>query len=88
MRGDLEQAEELYERALEFYQALEHHDGMASQYGNLGNVARFYGELDQAESLYRQALELYRGLGNQAGVASQYGNLANVDQMRWKMGSC
>ena len=39
IRGDLEQAEELYRKSLQINEQLGHLEGMAADYGNLGIIA-------------------------------------------------
>jgi tetratricopeptide (TPR) repeat protein len=63
IRGDLEQAEAMYQKALALDEALGHKEGMASDYGNLGNVYRIRGDLEQAEAMYQKALALFQQIG-------------------------
>ena len=68
--------------------ALGRQDGMASVYGNLGNVYRTRGELDRAVEMFEKSLAINEALGRQDGMANQYGNLGNVYRTRGRTGSC
>ena len=67
-RGELSEAEEMYQKALELNQALGRKEGMASDYCNLGIVYKTRGELSQAEEMYQKALELNQALGSKEGM--------------------
>ena len=70
MRGDLDDAENMYRQALATNEELGRKEGMAAQYGNLGIVCRVRGDLDEAESQQRKALEIYKEAEDDFGVAS------------------
>ena len=55
-------------------------EGMANQYGNLGNVHQTRGELEQAVQMYEKALTINGELGRQEGMASSYANLGVVHE--------
>ena len=57
-RGDLDQAEELYRKALEIDEEIGCREGMAKRYGTLGEISQMRGDLDRAESDYGTAATL------------------------------
>ncbi|MGW0538604.1 tetratricopeptide repeat protein [Streptomyces sp. NPDC003032] len=75
LRGQLEEAEEWYGRALTTREELGNRPGMASSYHQLGMVAQDRGRLEEAEEWYRQALTINEDLGNRPDMASTYGQL-------------
>lgn len=77
-RGEFDQAEVLYKKALEVHEALGHRDSMARDYNNLGYVYWSRGDLEQAERVYRKSLALHEALADQAGMADNYVNLGSV----------
>ncbi len=81
-RGNLDEAEAMYRKALDLYEELGHKEGMARDYGNLGIVHQRRGNLDEAEALQRKALDLHKELGNKRGMANHYSSLGNVHHSR------
>ncbi|NIO19515.1 MAG: tetratricopeptide repeat protein, partial [Candidatus Aenigmarchaeota archaeon] len=81
-KGDLDQAEEMHKKSLEFNKKLGSLEGMANQYGNLGLTYRKRGELDTAEDMHKKSLEIEKKLGRLEGMADDYGNLGNIYNMR------
>ncbi len=77
-RGDLDQAERMYKKALEAHKTQGHRESMARDFNNLGFVYWSRGDLRQAEVVYRKSLELHEALGEQAGMADNYANLGSV----------
>ncbi len=69
-------------QALEINEALGRKEGMANQYGNLGNLEQTRGNLDAAEGYYKQSLEIEKALGRKEGMAQDYGNLGILEQTR------
>jgi len=63
-RGNLDEAEAMYRKALDLYEELGHKEGMANAYVNLGIVHDARGNLDEAEAMYRKALDLLEKLGS------------------------
>ena len=63
IRGDFEQAEELYRKALQINEQLGHREGMAGDYRSLGDIAQIRGDFEQAGQLYRRARALYFDIG-------------------------
>ena len=80
--GRLEQADAMYERALELADQEDGDTMRAVAYSNLGNVLYVRGDLDGAEAMHRKALEIDERLGRQEGMATAYGNLGNVLKTR------
>ncbi len=76
--GELDKAKATFRQALELNERLGRREGMASNYGNLGNVLYVRGDLDGAEEMYRKALDLDEKLGRREGMAKSYANLGNV----------
>ncbi|AMW29033.1 hypothetical protein AP285_14775 [Limnospira platensis YZ] len=69
MRGNWDEAERLYLQCLELMTELGDRSGMASCWGQLGDIYRNRGNWDEAERLYRQSLELRTELGDRSGMA-------------------
>jgi tetratricopeptide (TPR) repeat protein len=67
------------EKSLEIHLELDHVEGIASQYGNLGNVYYANGDLVNAIEMYEKALELFTELGGKGGMAAHYSNLGLVN---------
>ena len=57
-RGQLNEAETMYKKALEINEKLGRLEGMANNYSNLGIVLETKGELDEAETMYKKALKI------------------------------
>ncbi|MBU2549237.1 MAG: tetratricopeptide repeat protein, partial [Proteobacteria bacterium] len=53
-------------------------EGMANQYGNLGNVSQTRGDLEQAEAMYRKSLSLFESLGAKPMVEKVKGLLLEL----------
>ncbi|HTQ10025.1 MAG TPA: tetratricopeptide repeat protein [Fimbriimonadaceae bacterium] len=82
MRGDLNEAEAMFRKALEISEKFGRPDTVASCYDHLGVVLKTRGDLGGAEELHRIALELNERLGQPDGMANAYANLGNVLQDR------
>jgi lipopolysaccharide biosynthesis regulator YciM len=50
----------MYQKSLTNNETLGRKEGMADQYGNLGNLFKTRGELDRAEEMYQKSLVLLR----------------------------
>ena len=72
----------MYEKSLALYEELGRKEGMASDYGSLGNVYQIRGDLDRALEMFEKSLAIEEELGRKGGMASQYGNMGNVYQIR------
>jgi len=81
-RGDLDEAERMHLRSLEFDQKHGRLQGIADQYSNLGGVSQTRGDLDEAEQMHRSALRINEKLGRLEGMACNYSNLGLIFQVR------
>ena len=84
-RGELDRAEEIYQKALSINVRLARPKGTAKAYANLGTIHRTRGELDKAEEMHLKALDIEKGLGRLEGVASAYNDLGLVYQTRGEL---
>ncbi len=79
-----DQAETLYQEALEGYDRLCQTDpdrgnrGMASQWSNLGHTCFARGDFTEAEQWHRKALASYESIGDQRAVANQWGYIGHT----------
>ena len=65
----------MHRMSLAVHEALGYQEGMAYNYGNLGNLYYIHGELKQTEAMYRKSLAINEALGHQEGIAHNYANL-------------
>jgi len=77
-RGDLDDAEAMFRKALKIEIQLGSLEGMAIQYGNLGRIMQIRGDLNGAEAMFRKALKTFEKLGHLEGMASQSCNLGLI----------
>ncbi len=56
--------------------------GMATSWGQLGDIQRNRGNWDEAERLYQQSLALRTELGDRSGMASSWGSLGDIQRNR------
>ncbi|MFB3092412.1 MAG: tetratricopeptide repeat protein, partial [Dehalococcoidia bacterium] len=77
-QSELDGAEEMYRKALEVNERLGRLEGIASDYGNLGNVLKARGNLEGAEEMYRTSLEAWQKLGVPHRVAQVQGLLDSL----------
>ena len=82
IRGDLDKAEEYYQRSLAIEEELGRKEGMASDLGNLEGLAQRRGDLARAEEYHWRALAIDEELGHKEGMAADLGNLGNVARIR------
>ena len=68
----------MHRKSLEINEKLGRLEGMASDYGNPGNVLQVRGDLDGAEEIYRKSLETWRRLGVEDRVAESQQALDSV----------
>ncbi|GAB4117039.1 MAG: hypothetical protein OHK0050_23320 [Roseiflexaceae bacterium] len=76
--GQLDQAEQAYQRSLATYQALGNQRAQSATLNDLGDIAHSRKQYQQAEQYYRQALDLAHTLGDQGRQASYLANLGNL----------
>ena len=81
-RGDYDQAERQYQRALDISERLGDQAGMALSYHRLGILAGHRGDYDQAERQYQRALDIKEQLGDPAGMADGYHQLGILAHRR------
>jgi tetratricopeptide (TPR) repeat protein len=84
-RGQLDQAEDWYRKALAIWEELGDRPGLAASYHQLGGVAQGREQLDQAEDWYRQTLTIEEELGDQPHLAGTYHALGMVAQDRGQL---
>ena len=62
-RGDLDKAEEMFEKILKIHKQTGNKEGMASDYANLGAVYEQRGDIVRAREYWQKALRLYEKIG-------------------------
>lgn len=83
-QSDYEQAEQLAEQSLVFYQDLADLHGVATTRETLAVVAWNRGDLDRAQALLQEALHLYKQVGSQSDTANALYSLAWLSSNRGK----
>jgi tetratricopeptide (TPR) repeat protein len=78
LRGDYEQALQLYRRSLAIEEELGSRGGMAISYHQFGMVAQCRGDQDQALEWYRRSLSIAEPLGDRAGIASTTSQMSGL----------
>lgn len=78
IKGELDNALDYYEKALELAEELGRKEWIATDLGRIGIVYGIKGELDKALEYFKEALKLNEELGSKEGMASQLGNIGNV----------
>ncbi len=81
-RSDLDEAEKMFEKALDIEKKLGRLEGVANNYGNLGVIHRIRGDLDRAQVMHTKALEIDQKLERHHSVGAHYGNLGLIHKMR------
>jgi DNA-binding winged helix-turn-helix (wHTH) protein/tetratricopeptide (TPR) repeat protein/molybdopterin-guanine dinucleotide biosynthesis protein len=86
LRGRLDEAEPLLQRALELHLAVGDRRSQANRLANLANVALRRNRLDEARQRFLEALALHESMGNALSAARVMGNLGvvNMHQHRLK----
>jgi len=82
IRGNLEQALAICEKALATNSALGCKSRMGQNLGNLGIIFEIRGDLEQAVAMFQRASDIAEMLGEKEDLAIQYGNLANIYRIR------
>lgn len=80
IRGELNKALEMQEKALNIYHELDDNNGVASIYCNLGNLYGSKSEVSKSLEMYNKSLDISREIENKEGMASNYCNMATVYQ--------
>ena len=81
-RGDYDEADRQYQRALDIFERLGDQVGMANSYGQLGILAQARGDYGEAARQYQRALDIFERLANQEGMAISYHQLGILAQAR------
>jgi len=81
-RGQYDEAEAWYRKALEIRERRGLERDAASDYHQLGNICLLRGQYDAAEEWYRKAVEIRERLGLERDAASDYHQLGIVEQLR------
>jgi tetratricopeptide (TPR) repeat protein len=84
-RGDMANAEVMFNKALELHEALGSPVGVAASCGALGVIYGSRGDLAQAETMLRRSLVLEEELGALENLAADYGNLGNIYRARGRL---
>ena len=77
-RYELDQAKELYNKALAISLKLKDETGVARGFGTIGLVNSRQGNLDRAEKMLKRALTIHEKIGNEANIARDIGNIGSV----------
>ena len=85
LRGELDKADDCYQRVLELGRRSNNLRAQAAGLGNLGMVYQKRGELDKAEEMHRKSLEIEKKLGRLEGMAADYGNLGVIYRMKGEL---
>ena len=81
-RGEYDEAERHYRRALDIEEQVGDQDGLADTYHNLGALAQKRGDYDEAERQYQRSLGIKERLGDQIGLARSYLQLGSIAKGR------
>jgi len=75
---DLENAQEAFEKVLEWANLNDDGDFRAKAYNNLGAIHFKNHNLQEAAAMFQKSLAINEVLSNEEGIATQYGNIANI----------
>ena len=78
-RGDYDEAERHYQRALEIFERLGDEAEMIWSHYQLGNIAYLRGDYNEAARQYQRALDISERLGDQVGIATSYSQLGGLE---------
>ena len=81
-RGDIEQAEPCWQRALQITREADDPEGIATMLRVLGNAAFETGQIDESAVLYEQALETFKSIDDEYGIGQCMNNLGRVAGVR------
>jgi tetratricopeptide (TPR) repeat protein len=84
-RGELQYAEEMYQKSLTINETLSNKGGMAGGYASLGLLYQIRGAFERAEEMHKRSLAIELELGRKVGVAADYGNLGLLYQARGEL---
>jgi predicted ATPase/DNA-binding SARP family transcriptional activator len=77
-QGQVAEAVEWQQEALELFQLLEDVRGVATSYGNLGRIRQKSGALDESRRCYERALNAYDQLGDTLQCAAVWNNIGSI----------
>ena len=77
-KGQVDEALELYQAALEVYQALGDERSRAVTLGDIARIMRNKGQVDEALKLHQERLEVYQTLGDERSRAITLGDIARI----------
>ncbi|GAB4226358.1 MAG: CHAT domain-containing protein [Elainellaceae cyanobacterium] len=81
-QGQVEQAIELYQQALDLHELIGHVKGKATSLHQLAGIYAQQGQVEQAIELYQQALDLHESIGNVKGKAPTLRRLGGIHQQQ------
>ena len=81
-RGNLDQAEDYYQRSLAIKEELGDKNGCSMSFNNLGVIAKQRGNLDQAEDYHQRSLAIKEELGDKSGCSFSFNNLGVIARQR------
>ncbi|MCA9271989.1 MAG: tetratricopeptide repeat protein, partial [Phycisphaerales bacterium] len=81
-RGNLDAAEDYYQRALAINETLGHKAGIAAALGNLGLIEEMRGNLETAEDYLIRSLAINEAIGSKEGMARNLVGLGLVAMER------
>jgi tetratricopeptide (TPR) repeat protein len=84
-RGQLDEADDCYRKALTIEEELGNRHQMAYTYHQLGRTAQDRGQLDEADDWYRKSLTIKEELGDRPGMASTSYQLGRTAQDRGQL---
>jgi len=76
--GEIDEALEYFQKALEIRVKLGDKRGIATQSNNIGMIYKDRGDLDKALEYYQKALEIGEELGDKKGVATRSNNIGMI----------
>jgi serine/threonine protein kinase/tetratricopeptide (TPR) repeat protein len=76
--GDVERAQQLFQRAYDTFKSFRHKRGMAFSANNLAGCYTASGAYDEANKLYKKAYRLNKETGDRAGLGHSLSAMANM----------
>ncbi|WP_072621853.1 tetratricopeptide repeat protein [Spirulina major] len=80
--GNWDEAERLFQQALDIATTNHNSAGMATSWASLGYIENVRGNWDEAERLYRQCLAVEEELGDKSGMATSWASLGYIENVR------
>ncbi len=72
----------MYKKSLAIDEELGLKEGMASNYGNLGNVYKTRGDLKAAEEMYEKSLAIFTSIGNKIMIRKVRSSIKQLTRLR------